>query len=172
MLENKKQLTTYLSTTRLSPFFRVSSYWTSKDRLSKNLDLGVRFTIPLWNQTKNKKHSIDTQSALMELQRITDNDQLRNMCLQQLNTIDKMNQAVSVEAMHIKQLKNYVEMRKKVYLQNQNRYNYFVRMEEYNQLLKSTERLFHLMLNRQLALINIEKTIGTDVTYLTREVEL
>ena len=172
MLENKKQLTTYLSTTRLSPFFRVSSYWTSQDRLSKNLDLGVRFTIPLWNQTKNKKHSIDTQSALMELQRITDNDQLRNMCLQQLNTIDKMNQAVRVEAMHIKQLKNYVEMRKKVYLQNQNRYNYFVRMEEYNQLLKSTERLFHLMLYRQLALINIEKTIGTDITHLTREVEL
>ena len=108
----------------------------------------------------------------MELQRITDNDQLRNMCLQQLNTIDKMNQAVRVEAMHIKQLKNYVEMRKKVYLQNQNRYNYFVRMEEYNQLLKSTERLFHLMLYRQLALINIEKTIGTDITHLTREVEL
>ena len=172
MLENKKQLTTYLSTTRLSPFFRVSSYWTSKDRLSKNLDLGVRFTIPLWNQTKNKKHSIDTQSALMELQRTTDDEQLRSMCLQQLKTIDKMNQAVSVEAMHIKQLKNYVEMRKKVYLQNQNRYNYFVRMEEYNQLLKATERLCHLMLNRQLALINIEKTIGTDITYLTREVEL
>ncbi len=172
MLENKKQLTTYLSTTRLSPFFRVSSYWTSKDRLSKNLDLGVRFTIPLWNQTKNKQHSIDTQYALLDLQRTTDNEQLRSICLQQLYIIDKMNQSVCVEAMHIKQLKNYVEMRKKVYLQNQNRYNYFVRMEEYNQLLKATERLCHLMLNRQLALINIEKTIGTDITYLTREVEL
>ena len=83
-----------------------------------------------------------------------------------------MNKSVNVEATHITQLKKYLEMRKRTYLQNQNRYNYFVRMEEYNQLLKATERLCHLMLNRQLALINIEKTIGTDVTYLTREVEL
>ena len=172
MLQNRKQLTTYLSTTKLTPFFRVSSYWTSKDRLSKNLDLGVRFTIPLWNQTKNKQHSIDTQYALLDLQRTTDNEQLRSICLQQLYIIDKMNQSVSVESMHIKQLKKYVEMRKKAYLQNQNGYNYIVRMQEYNQLLKGTERLCHLMLNRQLALINIEKTIGTDVTYLTREVEL
>lgn len=172
MLETRKQLTNYISTTRLTPFFRVSSYWTSKDRLSKNLDLGVRFTIPLWNQTKNKQHSFDTQSALLELQRTTDKEQLRSVCLQQLNIIDKMNKAVCVETMHIKQLKKYVEMRKKAYLQNQNRYNYIVRMEEYNQLLKGTERLCHLMLNRQLALINIEKTIGTDITYLTREVEL
>ncbi len=172
VLETRKQLTNYISTTRLTPFFRVSSYWTSKDRLSKNLDLGVRFTIPLWNQTKNKQHSIDTQNALLELQRTTDNEQLRSICLQQLYIIDKMNQAVSVEAMHIRQLTKYLEMRKKAYLQNQNKYNYIVRMEEYNQLLKGTERLCHLMLNRQLALINIEKTIGTDVTYLTREVEL
>ena len=172
MLQNRKQLTTYLSTTKLTPFFRVSSYWTSKDRLSKNLDLGVRFTIPLWNQTKSKLHSIDTQYALLDLQRTTDNEQLRSICLQQLYIIDKMNQSVSVESMHIIQLKKYVEMRKKAYLQNQNGYNYIVRMQEYNQLLKGTERLCHLMLNRQLALISIEKTIGTDVTYLTREVEL
>lgn len=172
MLQNRKQLTTYLSTTKLTPFFRVSSYWTSKDRLSKNLDLGVRFTIPLWNQTKSKLHSIDTQYALLDLQRTTDNEQLRSICLQQLYIIDKMNQSVSVESMHIIQLKKYVEMRKKAYFQNQNGYNYIVRMQEYNQLLKGSERLCHLMLNRQLALINIEKTIGTDVTYLTREVEL
>lgn len=172
MLQNRKQLTTYLSTTKLIPFFRVSSYWTSKDRLSKNLDLGVRFTIPLWNQTKNKQHSIDTQCALLDLQSITDNEQLRSICFQQLYIIDKINQSISVEATHMKQLKKYVEIRKKVYLENQDRYNYIVRMQEYNQLLKGTERLCHLMLNRQLALINIEKAIGADVTYLTREVEL
>jgi len=172
MLENRKQLTNYLSTTKLTPFFRASSYWTSKDRLSKNLDLGVRFTIPLCNQTKSKKHSIDVQSALLELQRTTDNEQLRSICLQQLNIIDKLNQSVSVEAIHMRQLKKYVEIRKKAYVQNQNGYNYIVRMQEYNQLLKGTERLCHLMLNRQMALINIGKTIGTDVTYLTREVEL
>ena len=172
MLENRKQLTNYLSTTKLTPFFRASSYWTSKDRLSKNLDLGVRFTIPLYNQTKSKKHSIDIQSALLELQRITDNEQLRSVCLQQLDMIDKLNQSVSVEAIHMKQLKKYVAIRKKAYIQNPNGYNYIIRMQEYNQLLKGMERLCHLMLNRQLALINIEKTIGTDITYLTREVEL
>lgn len=172
MLENRKQLTNYLSTTKLIPFFRASSYWTSKDRLSKNLDLGVRFTIPLYNQTKSKKHSLDIQSALLELQRTTDNEQLRSVCLQQLDMIDKLNQAVSVEAIHMSQLKKYVEIRKKAYINNPNGYNYIVRMQEYNQLLKGMERLCHLMLNRQMALINIEKTIGTDVKYLIREVDL
>ena len=172
MLENRKQLTNYLSTTKLIPFFRASSYWTSKDRLSKNLDLGVRFTIPLYNQTKSKKHSLDIQSALLELQRTTDNEQLRSVCLQQLDMIDKLNQAVSVEAIHMSQLKKYVEIRKKAYINNPNGYNYIVRMQEYNQLLKGMERLCHLMLNRQMALINIEKTIGADIKYLTREVDL
>lgn len=172
VLENRKQLTNYLSNARLTPFFRVSSYWNSSDRLSKNLDMGVRFTIPLWSQSKSKLHSIDTQSALLQLQRITDNDQLKSLCFQQLYIIDKLNKSVNVEATHITQLKKYLEMRKRTYLQNQNRYNYILRMEEYNQLLKGTERLFHLMMNRQLALINIEKTIGIDITYLTKEVEL
>lgn len=172
MLENKKQLTTYLSTTRLTPFFRVSSYWTSKDRLSNNLDLGVRFTIPLWNQTKPKQQSLDTQSALLELQRTTDNQQLRSICVQQLALINKMNQSVNVEAMHIRQIKKYVAMRKNAYLKNANGYNYISRMEEYNQLLKAMERLCHLMLNRQVALINIEKALGSDITPLTREIDL
>ena len=172
MLENKKQLTTYLSSTRLSPFFRVCSYWTSKDRLSNNLDLGVRFTIPLWNQTKPKQQSLDTQSALLELQRTTDNQQLRSICVQQLALINKMNQSVNVEAMHIRQIKKYVAMRKNAYLKNANGYNYISRMEEYNQLLKAMERLCHLMLNRQVALINIEKALGSDITPLTREIDL
>ena len=86
--------------------------------------------------------------------------------------IDKLNQSVSVEAIHMSQLKKYVEIRKKAYIQNPNGYNYIVRMQEYNQLLKGVERLCHLMLNRQMALINIEKTIGADIKYLTREVDL
>lgn len=172
VLENRKLLTNYLSTTRLTPFFRVSSYWTSKDRLSNNLDLGVRFTIPLWNQTKPKQQSLDTQSALLELQRTTDNQQLRSICVQQLALINKMNQSVNVEAMHIRQIKKYVAMRKNAYLKNANGYNYISRMEEYNQLLKAMERLCHLMLNRQVALINIEKALGSDITPLTREIDL
>ena len=172
VLENRKLLINYLSTTRLTPFFRVSSYWTSKDRLSNNLDLGVRFTIPLWNQTKPKQQSLDTQSALLELQRTTDNQQLRSICVQQLALINKMNQSVNVEAMHIRQIKKYVAMRKNAYLKNANGYNYISRMEEYNQLLKAMERLCHLMLNRQVALINIEKALGSDITPLTREIDL
>lgn len=56
--DNESRLTNYLATTRLTPFARVSSYITSKNTLSNNIDLGVRFTFPLYNESGRKKKAL------------------------------------------------------------------------------------------------------------------
>ena len=51
-----------------------------------------------------------------------------------------------------------MELRKNAYLKQPKGYNYIIRLEEYNEYLKSMERMYKLMLSRSLALLDIQKT--------------
>ena len=62
--DNDSKLTNYLSTTRLTPFARWSSYWQSNNKISNNADVGVRFTIPIWNETPRKRQALETQKEI------------------------------------------------------------------------------------------------------------
>ena len=52
-------------------------------------------------------------------------------------------------------------------------YNYLMRMDEYTGLLESMERMYKLMQNRALAIINIEKAVSIyDNNNIFKEIEL
>lgn len=52
---NESKLNNYLSTTRLTPFARWSTYWQSNDKFSHNGDVGIRFTVPIYNETQERE---------------------------------------------------------------------------------------------------------------------
>ena len=64
-LDNSAKLLSYIATMRLTPFARWSTYLTSQDKISNNVDFGVRFTFPLWNATKHQKASIEVQKEIL-----------------------------------------------------------------------------------------------------------
>lgn len=162
MADNDSKLTNYLSTTRLTPFVRWSSYWTSNNKLSNNADVGVRFTLPLYDESGRKKKALATEKEIIRNGRTSDVTTLKMECGNLIKKVDNMNRAIATEAFHIKQMNKYVAMRHNAYNNQTAGYNYLARMEEYTGLLESMERLYKLMQNRALAIIAIQKAAGLD----------
>lgn len=157
---NESKLNNYLSTTRLTPFARWSTYWQSNDKFSHNGDVGIRFTMPIYNENPRKRKALETQKEIIMNSRSTDVKEIRQSVNILLKKIENLNQAIATEAYHIQQTGKYIDMRRFAYKNQKNGYNYLMRMEEYTGLLESMERMYKLMLNRGLAIINIEKAVS------------
>lgn len=156
-LDNSAKMLSYTATMRLTPFARWSTYLTSQNKISNNVDFGVRFTFPLWNATKNQKQSLEVQKDILRDENHNYTDNVMTHCRMNIDAVRRLNQSIAVEYRHLTQLKKYLAMRQKTYAKNQGRYSYIDRMLEYNQYLKSMERLYTQMKERSLSLIQIQR---------------
>ena len=90
-----------------------------------------------------------------------------------MRRIENLNHAIATEAFHIEQTGKYIDIRRFAYKNQKQGYNYLMRMDEYTGFLESMERMYKLMLNRGLAIINIEKAVSIyDNNTIFREIEL
>ena len=171
--DNDSKLTNYLGTARLTPFARWSSYWQSNNKMSNNVDVGVRFTIPLYNESPRKRQALETEKEIIQSSRTADVNEIKQSVDILLKKIENLNQAIATEAFHIEQTSKYIDMRRYAYKNQKQGYNYLMRMDEYTGLLESMERMYKLMLNRGLAIINIEKAVSIyDNNSIFKEIEL
>lgn len=171
--DNDSKLANYLSTTRITPFARWSSYWQSNNKISNNGDIGVRFTIPIYNENPRKRKALETEKEIIRSSRTTDVKEIKQSVGILLKRIENLNQAIATEAFHIEQTGKYIDMRRFAYKNQKQGYNYLMRMDEYTGFLESMERMYKLMLNRGLAIINIEKAVSIyNNNSIFREIEL
>ena len=171
--DNDSKLANYLSTTRITPFARWSSYWQSNNKISNNGDIGVRFTIPIYNENPRKRKALETEKEIIRSSRSTDVKEIKQSVGILLKRIENLNQAIATEAFHIDQTGKYIDMRRFAYKNQKQGYNYLMRMDEYTGFLESMERMYKLMLNRGLAIINIEKAVSIyNNNTIFREIEL
>ena len=171
--DNDSKLANYLSTTRITPFARWSSYWQSNNKISNNGDIGVRFTIPIYNENPRKRKALETEKEIIRSSRSTDIKEIKQSVGILLKRIENLNQAIATEAFHIEQTGKYIDMRRFAYKNQKQGYNYLMRMDEYTGFLESMERMYKLMLNRGLAIINIEKAVSIyNNNSIFREIEL
>jgi len=158
MLDAKKNLTNYAQSMRLTPFLRASHYLHRDFSSSTNIDLGVRFTIPLYDDASAKRKAMMTEKQIAALDRLTLGDGIRQQCARQITQIGQLNRAIVTENFHMQQIKKMIELRKKAYEAATGAYNHVQRMEEYNEYLKSIERMYKLMQMREQCIIDINKT--------------
>ena len=171
--DNDSKLANYLSTTRITPFARWSSYRQSNNKISNNADIGVRFTIPIYNENPRKRKALETEKEIIRSSRSTDVKEIKQSVGILLKRIENLNQAIATEAFHIEQTGKYIDMRRFAYKNQKQGYNYLMRMDEYTGFLESMERMYKLMLNRGLAIINIEKAVSIyNNNSIFREIEL
>ncbi len=157
LLDTEKRLTNYGHQMRLSPFLRASTYLRDNASPSTNIDLGVKFTFPLYDESAPKRRALEVEKQIVAEGREALGEQMKAYCRLRLDRINRINKAIRTEAFHIKQLGKFVELRRNAYLNQPNGYNYILRLEEYNEYLKSMERMYKLMLNRTIALLDIQK---------------
>lgn len=156
-LDNNSKLISYTANMRLTPFARWSTYLTSNSKLSNNVDFGVRFTVPIWNDTKHQRKSIDVQKDILRTENDSYTDDMMTRCMLSIDQVKRLNQSIAVEQRHLNELRKYLTMRRAVYQKNKGRYSYIDRLLEYNQYLKSLERLYTQMKERSLSLVQIQR---------------
>ena len=139
--DNDSKLANYLSTTRITPFARWSSYWQSNNKISNNGDIGVRFTIPIYNENPRKRKALETEKEIIRSSRSTDVKEIKQSVGILLKRIENLNQAIATEAFHIEQTGKYIDMRRFAYKNQKQGYNYLMRMDEYTGFLESMERI-------------------------------
>lgn len=160
MLDTKKKLTNYAQEMRLTPFLRASHYLREHSSPSTNIDLGVRFTFPLYDDTHHKRKALQTEKFLLAVERETFSMNVMTHIRILLKRLEQLNKTVETENYHQKQLKKYIGIRKEAYGNAMHGYNQIVRLEEYNEYLKSIERMYKLMYARNLCLLDIQKAAG------------
>lgn len=160
MLDTKRKLTNYAQEMRFTPFVRASHYLRDHSSPSTNIDLGIRFTFPLYDDTSHKRKALKTEKSLLAVERETFSLNVMTRIRILLERVEQLNRTVETENYHQKQLKKYIGIRKEAYGNALHGYNQIVRLEEYNEYLKSIERMYKLMYARNLCLLDIQKTAG------------
>ena len=90
--DNDSKLANYLSTTRITPFARWSSYWQSNNKISNNGDIGVRFTIPIYNENPRKRKALETEKEIIRSSRSTDVKEIKQsvgILLKRIENLDR-----------------------------------------------------------------------------------
>lgn len=165
----KRRLINYAHEMRLTPFVRVSHYLRNVLPSSTNVEVGARFTFPFYDVTSAKRKALQTEKSITALKRENISANLLGECRRLLYRLDKLNKTIAAEYRYADKLVGFIGMRKEAYLKSLNGYNHIARLEEYNEYLKSIERMYNLLRIRKLCLIDILKTSGcTDLNAVVK----
>lgn len=165
----KRRLTNYAHEMRLTPFVRVSHYLRDALPSSTNVEVGARFTFPFYDVTSAKRKALQTEKNITALKRENVSADLLGECRRFLYRLDKLNKSIAAEYRYADKLVGFIGIRKEAYLKSLNGYNHIARLEEYNEYLKSIERMYNLLRIRELCLIDILKTSGcTDLNAVVK----
>lgn len=161
LLETEWHLTNYANTMRLTPFARVSQYLRTGSGNtgdpSTNVDLGVRFTFPLYGGSGAKRRALTIERALNDLSMANMHNEAIQRCRQLLASVHRLNAAIATEARHLEQIEKFIARRRDAYLHSTAGYDYTLRLEEYNEWLHIVERLYDLLRDRNIALLQMQR---------------
>lgn len=160
LLDARIRLTNYAHELRLTPFVRVSHYLRSSLGSSTNVEVGARFTFPLYGDASAKRKALRTEQAITSLGRESLCETLTEQCRRLINQLERLNVALDAEQRHADLLRRFIALRTQAYMNSQNGYNHVARLEEYNEYLKSLERTYSLLRLRDLCLLDIQKAAG------------
>lgn len=166
LLELRRQLadqkaanTSYWSTLNVSPFVRYSYYMRPDIKNSSNVDAGISFIIPINNTESHKRKALKAESNVLALEQSLAADLLSDELKLQFLEIERLNRSIIGEVRRLKELKGYLELRKKAYDNRIGQYNYLSRLREYNSYLQCCEQLLTLTYRRDVLLAALQSFV-------------
>lgn len=169
LLGTKRKLTNYAAEMRLTPFARLSYYIKENNASSTNFDVGLRFTVPLYNDASPKRKAMTTERQLLKAKRETTAADIHSQCAVLIGQIERLNRAIVTEDYHREQLMKLVSLRREAYANASGGYNHVRRLEEYNECLKSIERMVTLMRLRSNTLVELGRAAGLGRIYASEK---
>lgn len=160
LLDQQYQHTNYLQQASVAPFVRYSHYLRPDLKNSTNMDVGVRFKLPLSREVRRKRKAIVAEKRLLssEIQQVE--QQLLNEVRGIVIEIERLNSLSDGEVKRIRTFKQYLEERKSAYERLIGEYSLPARMREYNVYLSCWETLIEYQYRRDCLLNDLQRLLG------------
>lgn len=156
LLHCREENTSYWRTLNISPFVRYSYYVRPDMKNSANVDAGIAFQIPLSSQSSRQQKAIRSE----RIQKIMEKDALAELIGEEVDNllleIERANKGLAGEVERIRQMKNYLALRKENYKGHIGEYNYILRIKEYNHYLTCWENYFHYQFKRDCCIAELQ----------------
>lgn len=160
LLEQKYKNTDYLQSAAIAPFIRYSHYTRTAQAHSTNVDIGVRFRLPVSGEVRKKKKALAVEKQLLSLETLQVETMVTAQVRKILAEIERLDYLSAGEIRRIRELKKYLEDRKTAYENLIGKYSMPARMKEYNVYLSCWESLIGFQYKRDCLLNDLQLLLG------------
>lgn len=159
LLERQAANTTYWQHVNIAPFVRYSYYGRSNLPDSRNVDLGMTFTIPLSFETKRKREALRAERDVLGAQQAYVNNRMSEKVTYIARELTRLNRESEAEGRRIIEVKKYLAMRNDAYANRIGEFNRLARTKEYNLYLVCLEKLIEYQYRRDTLLAELQALV-------------
>lgn len=148
LLRQQASNVSYWQKVNLAPFVRFSYYRRSYLPDSRNVDVGMTFTIPVSGEASRKRRALRAESAVLEAQEADISSRVYDKVIFISRELDRLNRESEAEGRRIIEMKKYIAMRNDAYANRVGEFNRLARTKEYNIYLVCLEKLIDYQYRR------------------------
>lgn len=159
LLDRQARNIHYWQDVNLAPFVRFSYYGRTALPDSRNVDLGMTFTVPISSETKRKRQNLLAQKDVLAAQQDYVNAYMADKVTYISRELARLNRESQAEAHRISEIKNYLAMRTDAYNNRVGEFNRLARTREYNLYLVCLEKLIEYQYRRDVYLAELQALV-------------
>lgn len=159
LLEQQASNVSYWQHVNLAPFVRYSYYGRSNLPDSRNVDIGLSFTIPLSGETAKKRKSLQAESRVLNAQEAYISSRIYDKVAFISRELARLNRESEAEGRRILELRKYLLMRTDAYANRIGEFNRLARTKEYNLYLLCFEKLIDYQYRRDTYLAELQALV-------------
>ena len=149
----------YWQNVNLAPFVRFSYYGRDNLPNSRNVDVGMTFTVPLSMETKRKRESLRAERDVLGAQQAYANARMADKVAFIARELARLNRESEAEGRRIVEIKKYIAMRTDAYANRVGEFNRLARTKEYNLYLVCLEKLIDYQYRRDTLLAELQALV-------------
>ncbi len=159
LLEQKEKNVKWWNNLNVAPFIRYAQYLRTGLPNSYNVDAGITFTIPLSNEYKRRRQTMQTERIVLENEQERLTRRVADKTALVVAEVGRLNRASESELKRIIELKKYIRMRTDAYRKVKGEHNRLARAREYALYIASLERLIDYQYRRDCLVANLQSLL-------------
>lgn len=159
LLDRQAQNIHYYQDLNIAPFARFSYYGRSNLPDSRNVDVGLSFTLPLSRESKRKRQNLLAQKDVLAAQQDYVNARMADKVSFISRELARLNRESLAEARRISEIKKYIANRTDAYNNRVGEFNRLARTKEYNLYLSCLEKLIDYQYRRDTLLAELQALV-------------
>ncbi len=159
LLEQKEKNVKWWSNINVAPFIRYANYFRKDISDTYNLDAGLTFTIPLNDEYRRKRRTLDSERAILAEEQERLSRRVADKTAIVVAEVGRLDRASMNEMKRIDEIRKYLKERNNAYLKGHGEHNRLSRAREYTMYIACLERLIDYQYRRDCLIANLQSLL-------------